>query len=65
MACSDAVGGGAYLNASDGKNYLLTGTITEPGFVQGNAGTDLWDGEDGDAYAMWVDAGAKFCPDQA
>ncbi|WAZ20184.1 hypothetical protein STRCI_001283 [Streptomyces cinnabarinus] len=62
MACSEAIGGGAYLNASDGENYLLTGTITEPGFVKGNAGTDLWDGKDGDAYALWLDAGAKFCP---
>lgn len=65
MECSDAVGGGALLNAADGENYLLTGTITQQGFVKGNAGTDLWNGKDGDAYAEWVDAGTTFCPDAA
>ena len=65
MACSDAIGGGAYVNAADGEYYLLTGTITRQGFVKGNAGTELWDGKDGDAYAAWVDAGTRFCPDAA
>lgn len=64
MACSDAIGG-AYLNASEGENYLLTGTITEPGFVERNAGMELWDGKDGDVYAMWEDAGKQLCPDAA
>ncbi|WP_167546297.1 hypothetical protein [Streptomyces zinciresistens] len=63
LACSDAVGGGAYLNAANGENYLLTGTITRPGFVKGNAGTELWNGKDGDAYAQWLDAGETLCPD--
>lgn len=65
MACSDSIGGGAYLNAADGENYLLTGTITQQGFVKSNAGTELWNGKDGDAYAEWLDAGAKLCPDAA
>ncbi|MBL1120718.1 hypothetical protein JK364_51940 [Streptomyces sp. 110] len=41
VGCSDAIGGGAYLNAANGKNYLLSGTISQQGFVDGNAGTDL------------------------
>ncbi|MFI1291993.1 hypothetical protein ACH4VM_26615 [Streptomyces sp. NPDC020792] len=62
MACSDAINGGAYLNAADGENYLLTGTITQPGFVKGNAGVLLWDMRDEQAYGEWLDAGAKLCP---
>ncbi|SBT90464.1 hypothetical protein GA0115233_101910 [Streptomyces sp. DI166] len=65
MACSDAANGGAYLNADDGENYLLTGTIAQPGFFKGNAGVLLWDGKDGDAYAEWVDAGERLCSDGA
>ncbi|MBX7555423.1 hypothetical protein K1Y78_47975 [Streptomyces sp. tea 10] len=62
MACSDAVSGGAYLNAANGENYLLTGTIARPGFVTGNAGTDLWNGDDAGAYGEWLDAAKKLCP---
>ncbi|WP_435611852.1 hypothetical protein [Streptomyces sp. bgisy159] len=62
MACSDAVNGGAYLSAADGRNYLLTGTIARPGFIVGNAGVMLWDLKDADAYGRWVEAGEKLCP---
>ncbi|MGW5122986.1 hypothetical protein ACWEQ7_02795 [Streptomyces sp. NPDC004069] len=62
MACSDAINGGAYLNAADGENYLLTGTIARPGFVKGNAGVLLWDMKDEGAYAEWLDAGQELCP---
>ncbi|MCQ9178918.1 hypothetical protein KMT30_07710 [Streptomyces sp. IBSBF 2953] len=65
MACNEAIGGGAYLNAADGDNYLLTGSITRRGFVKGNAGMELWNGKDNAAYVEWLNAGAKLCPDTA
>lgn len=62
MGCSDAIGGGAYLNAANGKNYLLSGTISQQGFVDGNAGTDLWDQRSTDVFAEWQEAANALCP---
>lgn len=62
MACSEAINGGAYLNAANGKNYLLNGTISQQGFVDGNAGTDLWDQRDMDVFAEWMEAAEALCP---
>lgn len=62
MGCGDAIGGGAYLNAADGKNYLLSGTISQQGFVDGNAGTNLWDQRSTDVFAEWQEAADTLCP---
>lgn len=65
MGCSDAINGGAYLNAANGKNYLLTGTINQQGFVDGNAGVELWDQRSTDVFAEWEEAADKLCPEGA
>ncbi|AXG79064.1 hypothetical protein DVK44_16760 [Streptomyces paludis] len=64
MGCSDAISGGAYLDAG-GKKYLLSGTIARPGFVDGNALGDLWNQGDTDVLVEWQDAADRLCPDGA